>query len=74
MEDCPCDHEPLCHAPGQGVNARLCPLGQHELLKQLVSDVARLALGDTEQEAMEIEVLPDRERTVQGVLLGDDAD
>ncbi len=33
MEDRPCDHEPLRHAAGQGVNARLGPLGQHELLE-----------------------------------------
>ena len=69
MEDRPCDHEPLSHPAGQGVDARLGPLGQHELLEQLVGDVAGLTLGDAEQKAMEIEVLPDRERSVQGVLL-----
>ena len=61
MEDRPCDHEPLCHPAGQRVNARLGPLGQHELVEEVVGDTACLPLGDSEQQAVEVEVLPDRE-------------
>ncbi len=61
VEDRPCDHEPLRHPARQGMDARLGPFGQHELLEQLVGDLACLTLGDAEQKAVEIEVLPDGE-------------
>jgi hypothetical protein len=72
VEDGPRHHEPLRHPAGQGEHRCLGPLGQLELAEQLVGDPARLLGPHAEQPAVEVEVLPDSELAVQGVLLGHD--
>ena len=72
VEDGPGHHEPLGHAAGQGVDRRLGPPAELELLEQLVGGLPGGLGAHAEQPAVEVQVLPDGELAVQGVLLGDD--
>ena len=74
VEDRPGDHQPLGHPAREGVDRCLRPLGQLELLEQLVGRPPRLPGADAEEPAVEVEVLPDVQLAVERVLLGDDAD
>ncbi len=74
MEDRPGHHEPLGHAPREGVDRRLRPFRELELLEELVGGPARLGRADPEQAAVEVEVLPHVELSVERVGLRDDAD
>ena len=72
VEDGPRHHEPLRHPPGQCVHRRLGPLGQLELVKQLIGGLPRCLRPHAEQAAVEVEVLPDGELAIEGVLLRND--
>ena len=72
VKDGPRHHEPLRHSAGQGVHRRLGPFGQLELLEQLIGGPAGHLRPHAEQPAVKVQVLPDGELPVQGVLLGDD--
>ena len=73
VEDRPCHHQPLRHPAGQGVDRGLGPFGQLELLEQVVSDLPGLLRTHAEQPTVEVQVLPDRQLAVEGVLLRHDA-
>jgi hypothetical protein len=72
VEDGPGHHEPLGHAAGQGVDRGLGPPAELELLQELVRGLPGGLGAHAEQPAVEVQVLPDGELAVQGVLLGDD--
>ena len=72
VEDGPGHHEPLGHAAGQRVDRRLGPPAELELLEQLVRGLPGGFGAHAEQPPVEVQVLPDGELAVQGVLLGDD--
>ncbi len=71
VEDRARDHQPLGHPAGEREHRRLGPLGQLELLEQLVGGARDSRRGDAEQAAVEVEVLPHRQLAVQGVRLRD---
>ena len=72
VEDGPGHHEPLGHPAGQRVDRGLGPLGQLELLQQLVGGLPGGPRADAEQPPVEVQVLPDGELPVERVLLRDD--
>ncbi len=59
VEDRARHHQPLGHPPGERVHRRLCPLGEVQLLQQLIGGAARVRGGDAEQAPVEVQVLPD---------------
>jgi len=73
VEDRARHHQPLRHPAGQRVHRRLGPLGQLELLEQLVRDLAGPLGPHAEEPAVKVQVLPHGELAVQGVLLRNDA-
>src|SRR5581483_8055214 len=74
VEDGPGDHEPLGHAAGERGDVGLGPVGEAELLEETVRLLLRLVGRHPEVAAVEVEVLPHRELTVEGVRLRHDAD
>ena len=74
VHDRPGHHEPLGHAAGEREHRRLRPIGQAELLEQSAGLGLRRLGVHAEEAAVEVEVLPDRERAVERVRLRDDAD
>ncbi len=72
VEDGPGHHQPLGHAAGQGVDRGLGPPAELELLEQVGGGLPGGLGAHAEQTAVEVQVLPDGELAVQGVLLGDD--
>ena len=67
VEDRARHHQPLRHAAGQRVHRRLGPLGQLELLQQLVCAPPAMLGPHAEQPSVKVQVLPDRQRAVEGV-------
>jgi hypothetical protein len=73
VEDRARHHQPLRHPARQRIHRRLGPLGQLELLKQLVRDPPGLLGPHAEQPPVKVQVLPHRQLAVEGVLLRNDA-
>ena len=67
-------HQPLRETAREVEDHRVGPLGERELLEQLVGARPGARARDAEEAAVVVEVLPDRERPVERVRLRDDAD
>ena len=74
MQDPPGHHEPLGHAAGEGHDRRLGAIGQAEPDQGLVGRRSGRLGAHAEETAVEVEVLPDGERPVERVGLGNDPD
>jgi hypothetical protein len=74
VEDGAGDHEALRHPSGQRIHGRFGEAAELEPLEELVGRLAALPRSHPEQSAVEVQVLPGGQLSVQGVLLGDDAD
>ncbi len=69
----PGDREPALHAAGEGVDARVGPVGELDELQQLVGPGPARLPGQPEVAPVDDEVVPDGQFAVQAVLLRHDA-
>src|SRR3954468_9488232 len=67
-------HQPLRETTREAEDHRVGPLGERELLEQVVGARSSAGAGNAEEAAVVVEVLPDRERPVERVRLRDHAD